>query len=208
MTVTIDMQKVYTWLAKPQVQECARQCKEKAIAVAEDRLNMRVPKTKKERLNGFAAWLLPFYAKTNLVFLMQFEREFLSAAQLEQEMDAATGDAFKNAALAHLSPQLQQEAWQYFYEKLVSYAVLSQAIAWGRKNIGDAGLYGQPHREKHLWRVTLGIAGHGENLGWITLDADGNIIEDQSSTQAQLLEKIHSTKPPADKIVATTNATG
>lgn len=69
--------------------------------------------------------------------------------------------------------------------------MLSQAIAWGRKNIGDAGLYGQPQSDGCFWRVALGVAGYGENMGQIMLDMDGNIVPEQTTTREELLKYIH-----------------
>ena len=91
---------------------------------------------------------------------------------------------------------------------LRSYALRYQAGIWGRRRFGDATIYGAPVREGSIWIVPLSVARYGNNLGQIALDDDGNVIEDQSSTQAQLSEKIRGVKPPADAIYPTMNATG
>ena len=186
MTLTSDKQEQSSWVTHAQIRRCA----EKAIAVVERRLSLRVPKTEQERAHGFALWLEGWRAKIWADFQSRFLKEFnaLSTADVDAE-------AVQQFTQKHVWPHWEQPVWEHFQPKLLSYALLGQACIWGRKNIGDAALYGDPRPDGNLWRVTLGVPGYGENLGQITLDADGSIVLDQTTTRQELLKHTHDLTP-------------
>ena len=186
MTTTSDKQEQISWVTHAQIRRCA----EKALAAVERRLSLRVPKTEQERAHGFALWLNGWHTKIWTEFQSRFVKEL--NALLATDVDA---EAVQQFTQKRVWPHWEQPVWEHFQPKLLSYALLGQACAWGRKNIGDAALYGDPRLEGNLWQVTLGVSGCGENLGQITLDADGSIVLDQTTTRQELLKHIHDLTP-------------
>ena len=185
------------WLVEPQTKAGLQRCADNAIAAIDANLSLRVPKTEQERRNAFADWLEEYRIKIGVEIEKQFAQEFPGIFQHLSE------NAVRETVSQYVWPLIEADVRHRFEYKFIPYAVLSQAIAWGRKNIGDAGLYGQPQSDGCLWRVALGVAGYGENLGRITLDMDGNILLDQTTTREELLKHIHDySSVPAEAVHA------
>ena len=185
MTALVDIQVLEDWLAEPQTKAGLQRCANNAIAAIDANLSLRVPKTEQERRNAFAGWLEGYRVKIGVEIEKQFVLEFPGIFQHLSE------NAVRETISHCVWPLLEAGVQHRFQHKFIPYAVLSQAIAWGRRNIGDASLYGQPQNDGCLWRVALGVAGYAENLGQITLDMDGNIVPDQTTTREELLKHIH-----------------
>lgn len=169
---------MHEWLAEPQTKEGLRRCAVNALAAINAELSLRVPKTEQERQNAFAFWLEGYRVKIGLEGQKQFAIEFPGI--------------FQNLSEDTIRDVVDELVWPDVESFLRSYAIRYQAGLWGRRHFGDATIYGVPVRDEDTWIVPLSVARYGNNLGRIVLDADGNVIEDLSSTRVQLLERIHS----------------
>lgn len=185
MTTSLDMKTLDEWLVEPQTKKGLQNCANKAIAAIDANLSLRIPKTEQERKNAFSDWLEGYRTKIGLEIQKQFAIEF---PDIYQNLSKSN---IKEAVDQLVWPLIEADVRERIQHKLIPYAVLSQAIAWGRKNVGDASLYGEPQWDGGRWRVALGVVGHGNNLGQITLDTDGNIIIEQTTTRQEIRKYIH-----------------
>lgn len=147
-----------------------------AIAVVETSPLLRPPRMVEQRTNAFAAWLEEWRNK--------FAPFIASALRCE------ASDMFADMPDSVLAEIVAQQIWPGVVPLLQSCALTYQAAEWGRKHLGDATMYYKPIQEGSTWRVPIGVLGKGENLGQIVLDVDGNVIENLTSTRAQLLERL------------------
>jgi hypothetical protein len=165
-------------------EEIAR-CIEIALTVVPSDTALRVLRAEEERQNGFAAWLAKWRA--------HYEPRIRAA--LEQEFPAFV----KALAPAQFDRLFEEQIWPKVEEQLRSYAILYQAGAWVRQSIGDAITFGRPLHEEGRWRVPLGVARYGENLGQVVLDENGTVFPELTSTRQQILEKISDSTIPTTK---------
>ncbi len=176
MTALTDIQPLHEWLAEPQTKEGLQRCAVNALAVINANLALRVPKTEQERQNAFSIWLEGYRDKIGLEVQKQFAVEFPGI--------------FQNLSEDTIRTTIDELVWPNVESFLRSYAIRYQAGLWGRRRFGDATIYGEPSRDGNTWVVPLSVARYGNNLGRIVLDADGNVIENLSTTPMQLLESI------------------
>lgn len=147
-----------------------------ALSVVPSDTALRVPRTEEERQNAFAVWLANW----------RTHYEPRVRAALEQEFPA-----FAEAlAPAQFDRLFEERIWPKVEDQLRSYAILYQAGAWVRQSMGDATTLGQPVHEAGRWRVPLGVARYGENLGQVVLDENGTVFPELTSTRQQILETI------------------
>ena len=153
--------------------------------------SIRVPRTLSERANGLAVWLEGFRLKMRSEFEMGFHHEFSSmSARLPENSSTEVFD---------------QNVWPRIKPSIQCYAMYGLAAAWVGRHLGDATTISVPIWEGQLWHVSLGIKGYGDNQGLITLDADGEVIAELTTTRTSLLEAIRSeaTSEPALSSLAT-----
>lgn len=152
---------------------------EAALDTVKADVSLRVPRTEAERQNAFAGWLAEQRVKYEAAMQSAVRSEFAALAE----------DSVGNIVTAYVWPEV--EAF------LRSFVLRYQAGVWVCKYMGDATTIGLPEPDGDYWRIPLGIAKYGENLGQIVLDADGNVILHLTSTRQQLSEKISDRVLPA-----------
>ena len=140
--------------------------------------SVRVPRTLSERADGLAVWLEGFRLKMRSEFEKGFRHQFASMSN--------------HLPPSYVAEVFDQNVWPEIKPDVHRYAMYGFAAAWAGRYLGDATTIGAPVWDGQLWHVPLGIKGHGDNLGQIVLDADGEVIAEQTTTRISLLEAIRS----------------
>ena len=161
--------------------EDRQRCVEVAIEAVKSNHSLRAPRNAEDRENAFAGWIAQWHSKLEPTIY----------AALRREMTIL----FKNTSDDVLAQVVEQYVWTEVAGFLRVYGVKYQAGMWGRKHFGDATIYHDPQPIGNTWHVPIGVLGHSEKLGQITLDEDGNVIESLTSTRQQLLDKIRDNQP-------------
>lgn len=138
--------------------------------------SVRVPRTLSERANGLAIWLEGFRLKMRSEFELGFRHQFSSMANRLPEN--------------YIAEVFDYNVWPKIKLDVQQYAMYGFAAAWIGRHLGDATTIGAPVWDGQLWRIPVGIKGYGDNLGQITLDADGEVVAELTATRINLLEAI------------------
>ena len=169
-------------------QDSIKRSIEIAIDAVQHDYSRRVPRTEEERQNEFAAWFEKYRAKC------------------EPLMQSAVQEAFANIAVLDaltVKEYVQRYVWpEVAHWLLHTYVLRGQVAKWVSHHYGGATTIGMPEAHGDCWRVPLGVHNVGENMGQVVLDRDGNIIEAQTSTRQQILEKIRDRKLSAAETAA------
>jgi len=149
-------------------------CIEDALQIVQTDVTLRPPKTANERQNGFAAWL----AKEQAKFWPAIEQAIAQRLSVVPASD--------------IVQQVYVQQVQVEVEKLLrTFALRYYAGLWVSKRMGDAVFLQAPEPQGDYWCVSLGVVNYQESVGQVILDSEGHIIEEQSTTRQQLLERLH-----------------
>jgi hypothetical protein len=152
-------------------------CVQRAIEALEGDTPLRVPRTEAERRHGFAEWLARYRARLGPLIQAELQSQCPSLpAQLKQP------DACEAVVRDVLWPEVERF--------LKRYAARGLAAEWVSHHMGDATTMAWPEPLDDGWLVRLGVAGHGENLGQLVLDADGRVIPHRTTSRQEILEAI------------------
>jgi len=165
------------WLAEQATQEKLQHCADFAISVLHNDLTLRVPRSADQRTGGFADWRNVWHNRLGTAIQDEFHRQFPGIT-------------------SRLSPGIINATevdyiWPQIYSELLSFAIEGLTRAWVRRRMGDAVILKRPRSEGANWVVPIGIQGRDADIGQVVLDRDGNIIEENSSSRADILAHIH-----------------
>ena len=140
--------------------------------------SVRVPRTLSERADGLAVWLEGFRLKMRLEFEVGFRHQFPSMSNRLPEN--------------YIAGVFDQNVWPEIKPDVQRYAMYGFAAAWVGRHLGDATTIGVPVWNGRYWHVPLGLEGYGDDLGQITLDPDGEVLAELTTTRTGLLGAIRS----------------
>jgi hypothetical protein len=164
---------VSEWLARNR-DEVDRVVQE-AIDSLEQDTPLRVPRSEADRRNDFALWLSRYHER--LVPRITDEIQQRLSARVSTPVPAEV-----------LQKVVDDQVWPEVERFLRWYAIRGQAAGWVTRHMGDATTIGAPEPHPAGWRVPLGVAGYGDDLGQVVLDRDGNIVASLTSTANELRE--------------------
>lgn len=145
--------------------------------------SVRLPRTPAERENNMAVWLDNCRAKLSLALDNEFRQCFPSlAAQVDPGL---------------IRQMFNEHVWPNVEPTVRRYALRGLAATWVGGHVGDATTVGWPEPEGPLWRVPLRVRDHGENMGQVMLNADGDVLPNLTTTRDQILEELRGRRFPA-----------
>ena len=108
---------------------------------------------------------------------------------LEQHLTEEFAELEANWSEASIT--LTESLWPQVEAQLRELALRGLATRWILRKLGDAVILGDlaPHDEG--WRAPLHLRGQAETVGWLTLDASGNIVEEQTASRNDLQKPAH-----------------
>jgi hypothetical protein len=169
------------WLAEDETRRKMRICADRAIEIIENDASLRVPRMENERRQAFAAWIIAYKQKLGPAMQEQFRQQFPGISEKLNKSNI-------------IDTLVDDNVWPLVEPTLKEYAVRGLASDWVRQHLGDAVLTGSPEFHNDRWDVPLTLSGMGENLGRVSLDRDGNILPDLTSSRDALLKAAHDRK--------------
>lgn len=169
----ISEQALCEYFAEPEHQLQRQRALEAAVAAIVNEVGLQVPRSEAERRNAFADWLAEQHDRLRPLLQAEWQKAFPELADAD-----ALGECL----------------WSDVANWLRVYALRGQAAKWISHNMGNATTLGLPQRTETGWRIPIGVSGYGEELGQIVLDADGNVLLEQTTTHQHILEQIRGRK--------------
>jgi hypothetical protein len=139
------------------------------VQAFDDEASIRVPRGEDLRRNEFALWLSG---------LREMLRAALTAAVAQELVGTPPGSEIRT--------RLAERVWAAAAEEFRQWAVRGMAAGWTSRNLVIGSLLGVPERIAGGWRVPLGVPGYGPDLGQVTLDEDGNVLNELTTSRDEL----------------------
>ncbi len=170
------LQPLYAWLSEPETKASLQRCADFAVETLHNDTTLRVPRSIEQRENGFTTWRNEWRDRLGTAIQEEFFRQFPGITR------NLSPDSIKNIVIKSVWPQVEAE--------LMTFALEGLARTWVRRHMGDATTIGRPRLETDHWVVPIGIKGYADDLGQVTLDSNGNVIEAASSSRNDMLARI------------------
>ncbi len=152
------------WLAqhRPLLERCVRE----ALDARDDERIPFVPREEEERRDGFSAWLARWRAR--LTPLIE-ERIRYALPELEHALGGRPVALF-----------VGEHVWPMTERWLRESAIRGLAAQWVSHQFPDSTTIAWPVWKSDRWWVALGGVPPEEQIGHVILDADGNVLEDET----------------------------